>query len=53
MGDIWQWFVLIAVLVRALAAQPAVTLDATRTPQPITKLVFGGFTESATAQVRA
>jgi alpha-N-arabinofuranosidase len=49
-----QWFVLAAVLVRTSAAQPvAVTIDATRTGEPITKLMFGGFMEPATTQVWA
>ena len=49
-----QWFVLAAVLVRASAGQPvAVTIDATRTGQPITRLMFGGFMEPATTQVWA
>ena len=38
----------------AAAAQPvAATIDATRTGQPITKLVFGGFMEPATTRVWA
>jgi alpha-N-arabinofuranosidase len=45
---------LAAALVRTAAAQPvAVTIDATRTGQPITKLMFGGFMEPATTQVWA
>ena len=47
-------FVLVAILTGALAAQPvSVTIDATRTGQPITKLMFGGFMEPATTQVWA
>ena len=47
-------FVLVAVLTGALAAQPvSVTIDAARTGQPITKLMFGGFMEPATTQVWA
>jgi alpha-L-arabinofuranosidase len=49
-----QWFVLVAVLLRTSAAQPvAVTIDASRTGPPITKLMFGGFMEPATTQVWA
>ena len=49
-----QWFVLAAVLVRTSTAQPvAVTIDASRQGQPITKLLFGGFMEPATTQVWA
>ena len=49
-----QWFVLVAVLVRTSAAQPvAVTIEATHTGEPITKLMFGGFMEPATTQVWA
>jgi len=45
---------LVAVLAGTAAAQPvAATIDATRTGQPITKLVFGGFMEPATTQVWA
>src|SRR5579883_2571408 len=45
----------LAVLVTgALPAQPVlVTIDATRTGEPITKLMFGGFMEPATTQVWA
>ena len=47
-------FVLAAILTGALVAQPMpVTIDATRTGQPITKLMFGGFMEPATTQVWA
>ena len=54
MRNTWQWFVLVAVLSKTSAAQPvAVTIDATRTGQPITKLMFGGFMEPATTQVWA
>lgn len=54
MRNTWHWFALIAVLVRTSAAQPvAVTIDASRTGQPITKLMFGGFMEPATTQVWA
>ena len=42
MRKTWQWFALIAV-----------TIDATRTGRPITKLMFGGFVERATTQVWA
>ena len=52
-----QWLVLstlVAVLAAASEAQPlAATIDATRTGQPITKLMFGGFMEPATTQVWA
>jgi len=52
-----QWFLLatlVAVLTGTAAAQPvAVTIDATRTAQPITKFVFGGFMEPATTRVWA
>ncbi|MBZ5618041.1 MAG: hypothetical protein LAQ69_04790 [Acidobacteriia bacterium] len=52
-----QWFLLstlVAVLTTKVAAQPvAATIDATRTGQPITKLMFGGFMEPATTQVWA
>jgi alpha-N-arabinofuranosidase len=52
-----QWFVisaLVAIFTGASSAQPVpVTIDATRTGQPITKLVFGGFMEPATTQVWA
>ena len=42
------------ILVGAATAQPvAVTIDATRTEPPITKLVFGGFMEPATTRVWA
>ena len=52
--NIWQRFAPIAVLAATLAAQPvAVTIDATRTAQPITRLMFGGFMEPATTQVWA
>jgi alpha-L-arabinofuranosidase len=45
---------LAAVLSGAAAAQPVtVAIDATRTGQPITKLLFGGFMEPATTQVWA
>jgi len=45
---------LVAVLSRTTPAQPvAVTIDATRTGPPITKLMFGGFMEPATTQVWA
>ena len=45
---------LVAVLAGTAAAQPvAATIDATRTGQPITKLIFGGFMEPATTQVWA
>jgi alpha-N-arabinofuranosidase len=48
------WFILAVVLVRTAAAQPvAVTIDASRTGQPITRLMFGGFMEPATTQVWA
>jgi hypothetical protein len=48
MRNTWQWFALIAVPARTLAAQPvAVTNDATRTAQPVAKLLFGGFMEPA------
>src|SRR5260370_15151189 len=47
-------FVLFTILTGALAAQPlAVTIDATRTGQLITKLMVGGFMEPATTQVWA
>ncbi len=43
--------VLTALLTGALSAQPLlVTIDATRTGQPITKLMLGGFMEPATTQ---
>ncbi len=45
-----------AILVTAgmAAAQPvAATIDATRTGQPITRLIFGGFMEPATTGVWA
>jgi alpha-N-arabinofuranosidase len=46
--------VLIAILSGVSFAQPVpVTIDATRTGQPITKLMFGGFMEPATTQVWA
>ena len=46
--------VLVAILTGVSAAQPVpVTIDATRTGQPITKLMFGGFMEPATTQVWA
>jgi alpha-N-arabinofuranosidase len=52
-----QWFLismLVAVLAGAAAAQPVVaTIDATRTGQPITRLMFGGFMEPATTRVWA
>jgi alpha-N-arabinofuranosidase len=52
-----QWFFMAAsaaVLSGTLAAQPvAVTIDATRTAQPINRLMFGGFMEPATTQVWA
>ena len=52
-----QWFListLVTVLTGTSAAQPvAATIDATRTGQPITKLMFGGFMEPATTQVWA
>src|SRR6266702_2750655 len=52
-----QWFLiltLVTVLTGTSAAQPvSVTIDATRTGQPITKLMFGGFMEPATTQVWA
>jgi alpha-L-arabinofuranosidase len=52
-----QWFpilTLVAVLTGTAAAEPvAATIDATRTAQPITKLVFGGFMEPATTRVWA
>ncbi len=52
-----KWLVLstlVAVLAAASEAQPlAATIDATRTGQPITKLMFGGFMEPATTQVWA
>ena len=52
-----QWFLLatlVAVLTGTAAAQPvAVTIDATRTAQPITQFVFGGFMEPATTRVGA
>jgi alpha-N-arabinofuranosidase len=52
-----QWLLLatlVAVLTATAVAQPvAVTIDATRTAQPITKLVFGGFMEPATTRVWA
>jgi hypothetical protein len=48
MRNTWQWFALIAVPARTLAAQPvAVTIDANRTAQPVTKPLFGGFMEPA------
>jgi alpha-N-arabinofuranosidase len=46
--------ILAAILAGTSAAQPvSVTIDATRTGQPITKLMFGGFMEPATTQVWA
>jgi alpha-L-arabinofuranosidase len=52
-----QWFLMLslaAVLTGTSAPQPvAATIDATRTGQPITKLMFGGFMEPATTQVWA
>ena len=57
MHSVRQWFLisaLVAVLAGAAAAQPvAAAIDATRTGQPITKLIFGGFMEPATTQVWA
>ena len=54
MRNTWHWFALIAVLAGPAAAQPvAVTIDASRTGQPITNLMFGGFMEPATTQVWA
>jgi alpha-N-arabinofuranosidase len=54
MRNACRWFALVAVLARSLAAQPvAVTIDAARTGQPITRLMFGGFMEPATTQVWA
>jgi hypothetical protein len=52
-----RWILLSALIVLiagAAAAQPvAATIDATRTGQSITKLVFGGFMEPATTGVWA
>lgn len=52
-----QWFLISTLVTFATgtsAAQPvAATIDATRTGQPITKLMFGGFMEPATTQVWA
>ncbi len=52
-----QWLALLAplaLLASVAAAEPvAVTIDATHTSQPITKLVFGGFMEPATTGVWA
>jgi alpha-N-arabinofuranosidase len=52
-----HWFLLAAlaaVLVGIAGAQPvAAGIDATRTAQPIAKLVFGGFMEPATTRVWA
>jgi alpha-N-arabinofuranosidase len=46
--------ILVAILAGTSAAQPLlVAIDATRTGQPITKLMFGGFMEPATTQVWA
>src|SRR5579872_5725734 len=54
MRNCWIWLALIAALARPVGAQPVVvTIDATRTGQPITKLMFGGFMEPATTQVWA
>src|SRR5690242_13598594 len=45
---------LVAILSGVSSAQPVtVAIDATRTGQPITKLMFGGFMEPATTQVWA
>ena len=52
-----QWFLLstlvVAVVGMAVAQPVAATIDATRTGQPITRLMFGGFMEPATTQVWA
>ncbi len=52
-----KWVVsptLIAILSGIVAAQAVpVTIDATRTAQPITKLIFGGFMEPATTRIWA
>jgi alpha-L-arabinofuranosidase len=52
-----QWLIvlsLVAILTSAAAAQPvAASIDASRTGQPITKLIFGGFMEPATTGVWA
>src|ERR1035438_4155622 len=52
-----HWFLLTAlaaVLAGTAAAQPVTAgIDATRTAQPIAKLVFGGFMEPATTRVWA
>jgi alpha-N-arabinofuranosidase len=57
MHRVRQWFListLFAVLTGTAAAQTvAANIDATRTGQPITKLMFGGFMEPATTQVWA
>ncbi|MEO8373302.1 MAG: hypothetical protein ABI806_29225 [Candidatus Solibacter sp.] len=46
--------VVVAVLSGVLPAQSVpVAIDATRTGQPITKLMFGGFMEPATTRVWA
>jgi alpha-N-arabinofuranosidase len=51
----WSFILaLVTVLAGMAAAQPvAVTIDTTRTGQPITRLMFGGFMEPATTQVWA
>jgi len=52
-----QWLLILtltAILSSAAAAQPvAAGIDAARTGQPITKLIFGGFMEPATTGVWA
>ncbi len=52
-----QWFLLatlVAVVTGTAVAEPVrATIDATKTAQPISKLVFGGFMEPATTRVWA
>jgi len=52
-----QWFLVLTLMVpfapMATAQPVGATIDATRTGQPITKLIFGGFMEPATTGVWA